>query len=173
MIFFIIVIIVTQVIIALMLKFFIGDRCVLKKWSRLRRLCVGCYGYKSSFGAKNYRPGDDCTLRNVYSPVVSAWSHRSSISISISWYLTSSSYFWCTDTADNAYAADALMLLMCWFCWCADAAYAADALMLLLRWCGLSDFSLYCNQSHQSNHGIMCKCVTRYILLFNPATRLL
>ena len=37
---FIIVIIVTKVIIALMLEVVIGDRCVLKKWERLRRLCV-------------------------------------------------------------------------------------------------------------------------------------
>ena len=37
-------------------------------------------------------------------PVVSAWSHRSNISISISWYLTSSSsssYCWCAEAADT------------------------------------------------------------------------
>ena len=29
------------------------------------RIVIGRYGYKSSFGAKNDRPGDDCTLRSV------------------------------------------------------------------------------------------------------------
>ena len=42
----------------------VEDRCVLKKWPALR-IVIGRYGYKSSFGAKNDRPGDDCTLRSV------------------------------------------------------------------------------------------------------------
>ena len=81
-------------------------------------------------------------------PVVSAWSHRSSSSISISWYLTlsSSSNWWGADKADTggdagdaltmtirwcAHTSDVLVLLMRWCCWCAEA---ADALMLLMRW---------------------------------------
>ena len=55
----------------------------------------------------------------------------------IDWY----DLIWCiwADIFSNAYnrctdAADALMLLMRWCCWCPDAA-DADALMLLLHWC--------------------------------------
>ena len=61
----IIVIIVTKVFMALMLKVVIEDRCVLKKWPLLLRIVIGRYCYKSSFGAKNDRPGDDGTLRSV------------------------------------------------------------------------------------------------------------
>ena len=43
-------------------KVVIEDRCVLKKWPRI---VIGRYCYKSSFGAKNDRPGDDGTLRSV------------------------------------------------------------------------------------------------------------
>ena len=60
----IIAIIVTKVFMALMVKVFIEDRCVLKKWPLLR-IVIGRYCYKSSFGAKNDRPGDDGTLRSV------------------------------------------------------------------------------------------------------------
>ena len=49
----IIVIIDTKVIMALMLKVVIEDRCVLKKWLALPRIVIGRYGYKSSFGANN------------------------------------------------------------------------------------------------------------------------
>ena len=69
-------------------------------------------------------------------PIVSAWSHRSSSSISISWYLISSSslssYCWWAYSADAAYAADALMLLIRW---CANTADVLILLMLLMRWC--------------------------------------
>ena len=49
---------------ALMLNVVIEDRCVLEKWPRW--IVIGRYCYKSSFGAKNDRPGDDGTLRSVY-----------------------------------------------------------------------------------------------------------
>ena len=59
----IIVIIVTKVLNGINAKVFVEDRCVLKKWPP--RIVIGRYGYKSSFGAKNDRPGDDGTLRSV------------------------------------------------------------------------------------------------------------
>ena len=68
----IIAIIDTKVFMALMVKVVIEDRCVLKKWPLLRWIVIGRYCYKSSFGAnkssfgaKNDRPGDDGTLRSV------------------------------------------------------------------------------------------------------------
>ena len=45
-----------------MLKVVIKDRCVLKKW--LYIYIIGHHHVKSSFGAKNYRPGDDGMLRS-------------------------------------------------------------------------------------------------------------
>ena len=47
-------------------KVVVEDRCVFKKWPLLLlRIVIGRYCYKSSFGAKNDRPGDDGTLRSV------------------------------------------------------------------------------------------------------------
>ena len=59
----IIAIIVTKVLNDINAKVVIEDRCVLKKWPL--RIVTGRYCYKSSFGAKNDRPGDDGTLRSV------------------------------------------------------------------------------------------------------------
>ena len=77
---------------------------------------------------------------------------------------------------------------MCWCCWCADPndalillmlprllmrwrSDAADALVLLMRWCGLSDFSLYCNYSHQSHHSTYVQVVVigRYMAIRAPS----
>ena len=62
----IIAIIVTKVLNGINAQVVIEDRCVLKKWlPPLLRIVIGRYCYKSSFGAKNDRPGDDGTLRSV------------------------------------------------------------------------------------------------------------
>ena len=64
--FHVILAIVTKVLNGINAKVVIEDRCVLKKWlPPLLRIVIGRYCYKSSFGAKNYRPGDDGTLRSV------------------------------------------------------------------------------------------------------------
>ena len=59
-----IVIIVTKVFMALMLKVVIKDRCVLKKWARW--IVIGHYGYKSSFGANNTERMVRLLLSNVF-----------------------------------------------------------------------------------------------------------
>ena len=61
----IIAIIVAKVLNGINANVVIEDRCVLKKWPLPLRIVIGRYCYKSSFGAKNDRPGDDGTLRSV------------------------------------------------------------------------------------------------------------
>ena len=61
----IIAIIVAKALNGINAKVVVEDRCVLKKWLLLRWIVIGRYCYKSSFGAKNDRPGDDGTLRSV------------------------------------------------------------------------------------------------------------
>ena len=56
---------VTKVIVAFMFKLLSRTGVCSKSGLPALRIVIGRYGYKSSFGAKNDRPGDDCTLRSV------------------------------------------------------------------------------------------------------------
>ena len=94
-----------------------------------------CSCKKLPSGGRLYAP-------KCVTPFVSAWSHRSIISISFHdiWHHHHHHHH---QTADVlivlmlhmvlmrwcCWYADTLILLMCWYCWCAHAANTADALM--------------------------------------------